>query len=345
MDTEGTASSDFAFKEVDIDSLVVEDCGGVSAGDNQYHSLYLSSCVSANIGHLRIRNQSNGNGMKIGSSSPKATGSVHIGHVDVDGIWDQGFISVFEPCESLTLGTGTVRRLKTYGLSLYAGDHVDTGRVIFREDDASGPKSNTNHEPAIRVRGNMGDINLSGSTFRGWLDGSQRRGILNVISIDPGFSVESLNMVGTRCLNLRGHVMSVPASSSIKEVNIDSPTVEVCGGVFNVLGDIEKGSITGINARLGSFTNSWVLPARNPLLTVTDNTLTVVSTTVRMNDSRYARHSNITAFDTSVWIDTQTGVAVTPASYDMEMPDQSLADGFVGKIFYNGVWENFGAIS
>lgn len=342
LDTAGTAGSTYAFTNVDIGSLIVEDCGGTSAGSNQYHSLYLSSCESARIGYFKVRNQANGYGIKVGSSTVKATGEVHIEVVDVNGIDDQGFITITEPCKSFTMGRGTVKAVKTYGLQAYYGDYISTGKVQFREDDVTGPKTNLLNEPAIRVRGSIGTLDISGSTFQGWLDGSTRRGILNAVSVDAGFTVSELVAVGTKYKLIRERILVVPATSIISMIQFANPTIDTCGGVFDIAASgITAGFIGDIYGTIGSFTSAWKVPARNAKLTVENVYLKAGGTEVRFNDCKGGRHVNVGDFNTANWIDSATGSAIAAAAGDMDYASTAIAAGFAGRVFDGTTWNNF----
>lgn len=346
-------ASAYAFERVVLGTLVISGCGNSTnpAGDNQHHGCYMSSARLLTFDKIIIRNQQRGFGIKFGSATASATGKIFGSVIDINGVTNgRGGIVFAEHIGDFQVATGRISNVDDEHV-LFGGT-VASGNFSFGSMSFIEESRTTTTQDSFLVSVNIKSLNVSGCTFNGWLDGSTRKGIRNAIVVAENVTVGSLISHGTKFNILAGTPYVANASAAgtgaiIENISIVAPTIDTCGGAIRIengtsSASVLRGTITGIDAKLGSLTNAWILP-RNAL-NVRDNRMQAGATFVRMNDMANARMSNVTSFDTTYWIDTATGVAIVPATYDTQYPEVDLSDGYIGKVYYLGAWKDFGAI-
>lgn len=346
-------ASAYAFERVVLGTLLVTGCGNTTnpAGDNQHHGCYLSSARSISFDKIIVRNQQRGYGIKFGSSTASSTGMIHGAVIEINGITNgMGGITFAEGVGSFQVATGRISNVVTSHVQIggAASGDFSFGSMCFIEEART-----TTSQESFLVAVSVDSLNISGCLFKGWLDGSTRRGIGAAVKMEEGITVGSLVSHGTRFETIAGDCYLATASVAgvgtiINNISIMGPIMQNVGGVISIpngisSADVLRGVVTGIDAVCGSVTSAWTFPAHSAI-NVRDNRMRAGATFVRMNDMANSRMSNVTEFDTTYWKDTATGIAVVPATFDMQFPDSSLADGYAGKIYYSGVWKDFGAI-
>lgn len=354
---DGTLDPDiYSYESVILGNVYIDGCGNTTnpAGDNQHHGFYIATAKKITFNTIEVKSHQRGYGGKFGSSVERNMGHISGGKLIIDGITNgRGGLTFTEPYESFTVGGGRIHGTDTTHCQwMHNGQSGDTnfGSMIFEESET------TSNNVSLDLRGDLVSLNLSQSTFKGWADSGIRRGISDALLIRENATLGKLICHGTIFDTLINHPFHGEGSNSgvgaiVEEISVVAPIIKNCGGIFNFeynansSSDVQSGMITGIAAELGTLTNAWVLPARGRLqFEVRENTIKSGGSMVRLNDLSYSRMSNITQFDTTHWIDSDTGVSITEATFDMQFPDSSLGDGFIGKVWYGGAWKDYGAI-
>jgi hypothetical protein len=341
-----TDPTKYAFEQIDVGVCFIKDCGGTYDGDNKRHGVYLTNALHTHFGSCTVWNQTNGNCIQIGKLTAGNSGRVRFDEIDLDtqnydpATAIKGCISIADDAPIVSFGTGRIANFKEYGVQIYNGQLIDMGSCVFeRPGNATGI-------PAVVVRGNCGKIDLSRATFRGWYD-TTRRGVSYgvVVGDTTNVTVGILDVSGSYFENLQYHAVQVYAGSTINWLSAVATRVYRSGGVFDVSGTLGGGRISGVWANsLGAISTAWKLPTNVLSLLVEENVINSGGTTVRLNDMKWTRMSNVTQFDTTYWIDTGTGIAYVAKDYDLQIPDASLSDGFGAKIYHSssGGWIGFG---
>ena len=346
-------ASAYAFERVVLGTIIVSGCGNSTnpAGNNQHHGCYLSSARLLTFDKIIIRSQQRGFGIKFGSATASSTGKIYGSVIDINGVTNgRGGIVFAETIGSFGVATGRISNVDDEHIAI--GDttsgHFSFGSMSFIEESRT-----TTTQESILITASIESIDISGCTINGWLDGATRRGIGPGVVIEENATVGSFVSHGTKFKYIAGACYIAKSSATgigaiINNISIVAPTIETCGAVIQIQNgassaSVLRGTITGIDAKLGSLSSAWIL-ARSAL-NVRDNRMQAGATFVRMNDMANARMSNVTSFDTTYWINTATGLAIVPATFDMQFPDSNLGDGYIGKVYNSGVWKDFGAIA
>lgn len=352
------STNSYAFDKVILGTLMIDGCGNTTnpAAQNQHHGCYLSSANTLIFDTIIVKNHQNGYGIKFGSSAISTTKSVNGGTLHIDGITNgRGGITVVDRIDNFIIDKCIIKNVNTQHIQIYGGHTGVNGSFIINNLISSEERASIS-ENCVTVNGSLESLIINNGTVNGWLDGTTRRGYLIVVDLEENIVVDYLK-IKLSTSNIAGTILRVKGSDGtdgnigaiVKMLDFSNNYSESTGNFILIehnavsSATVQRGIVSNNIAYVNNLSSAWTFPAHS-FVEVENNLLYYGATLKRMNDMHYSRMSNITQFDEVYWVDTATGTSVIPATYDMQFPDTSLGDGYVGKIYYNGNWKDYGSI-